>query len=202
MKEKKEIIDQFYNERFTGSSLPDTKADWNGFKHYTKKRKQGKYFRNTGITVITVISVLSLLLVLKNYVTDKAIETKYEKAIPKIETTDSSIPILPNHSTKLKPQTEQVKKNVLPKVKNNKPDSSKRIIFDKEKLVDPEESDVVTSDSTLINRVQKNMDTLHRPLVIKQDTNRVVINKKVVLVNKKTIIKRELSTTDSSKKRK
>jgi hypothetical protein len=201
MKEKKEIIDQFYNERFNGTSLPNTKAEWNVFKLYTKKRKQRKYLRNTSITVVSVLSVLSFLFVFKYYFTNKEIESDNEKTKQKIETADSIIPTLTNHSTKTIPQAEPVKSITLPIVKNDSVISSKRTIFNKEKLIDSEESNVVTSDSTIIDIVHKHIDTIHKPEANKRDTNTLVINKKEVHVNKKTIIRRKLSNTDSLEKR-
>lgn len=199
MKEKKEIIDQFYNERFNGTSLPDTNTDWNGYKHYTKKRKQGKYLRNTGITVVSVLSVVSFLFVFKYNFISKEIESDNEKSIQEIETADSIIPTLTKPSTKTIPQNEPVRNNTLPIVKNDSAISSKITIFNKEKLIDSEESNVVTSDSAIIEVVHNHIDTTYKPEVNKRDTNTLVINKKEVHVNKKTIIRRKLSNTDSFK---
>jgi len=195
MKEKKEIADQFFNERLKDSSLPNAQANWNEFKHYTKKRIQKKYLRNTSIAVVSVLLVLSFLFIYKNSQISDEVEVDNNKTIQKKETPASNESIINNQSNKTIRKTEPVKNITLPDVKKDSIISSKRIIFDKEELINSHKSDVVTNDS-VIN------DSVYNPGVYKQDTSTIIINKKVVHVNKKTIIKRKLFNTDSLKKRK
>jgi len=195
MKEKKEIADQFFNERLKDSSLPNAQANWNEFKHYTKKRIQKKYLRNTSIAVVSVLLVLSFLFIYKNSQISDEVEVDNNKTIQKKETPASNESIINNQSNKTIRKTEPVKNITLPDVKKDSIISSKRIIFDKEELINSHKSAVVTNDS-VIN------DSVYNPGVYKQDTSTIIINKKVVHVNKKTIIKRKLFNTDSLKKRK